>query len=75
MSYARWGEDGSQVYVYRSGDAFTCRECTLPPIIGADFVTETREGMHAHLRQHVAAGHEVPPGAFRRLEEEMRGGR
>lgn len=67
MSYARFGCDGSDVYVYASGDGVvTCCGCSL----GDSWNFALRE-MVAHLREHEARGDHVPKYVFERLEREL----
>lgn len=57
MSYARFGWDDSDVYVYLDvGGYLRCCGCPLED--DARFLTTA--GMLAHLDQHEAAGHVVP---------------
>lgn len=67
MSYARWGEDGSNVYVFGTGDEIVCMQCTLDPDPGGSFSTRQPGEMLAHLKRHREAGHIVPERAFERL--------
>lgn len=69
MSYARWGEDGSHVYVFGTGEALVCMSCTLALPAGS-FSTAYPAEMIAHLEKHRAAGHVVPERAFERLRNE-----
>ncbi len=73
MSYARWGEDGSHVYVYGMHDGeedwLTCVQCKLRPGKGS-FTCKTPGEMLRHLLEHRAQGHTVPGRALTRLEEE-----
>ena len=71
MSYARFGWDGSDVYVFMSvGSAehpngwLECCSCTLQPRVPGGFhewfrAFSTAE-MVAHLEAHIAAGQHVP---------------
>ena len=59
MSYARFGADGSSVYVFMSTSGYLeCCGCSLTP--DGPFETGTTIGMIAHLRAHTAAGGTVP---------------
>lgn len=69
MSYARWGEDGSTVYVFGTGDRLVCMQCKLL-VAGADAVTNSAAAMLAHLMFHRQAGHIVPERAILRLQSE-----
>ena len=78
MSYARWGEDGSSVYVIAVGDAshtdyLTCLQCKLQRAGAGSFTCKTPREMLAHLHEHIARGDTVPPRALIRLEEEAEG--
>lgn len=73
MSYARYGHEGSDVYVFRSGRGFECCGCILTPADTPVFDKQT--GMIHHLQEHKKAGHTVPEHAIKRLREESeRGG-
>ena len=69
MSYCRFSEDGSDVYVIGTGDGFQCY-CNEP----GNF-TDTEEGMIAHLSMHKRAGLLVPDRAVHRLWSEVGGPR
>lgn len=57
MSYVRFG-GGSDVYVYLSvGDFLDCCGCTLQ---GTSFHAGSTQIMVDHLKEHIAAGHQVP---------------
>jgi hypothetical protein len=73
MSYARKGLNGSDVYVYRTGlpsspCELICADCALLTV--SHHTEEIEAGMLAHLAQHTAAGHHVPPAAIDRLTRE-----
>lgn len=70
MSYARFGCDGSDVYVYCGVSGLVCCGCLL--MCESSFETESIEEMIRHLKDHVFNGHVVPAGTFRRLEAELR---
>lgn len=58
MSYARFGWDGSDVYVYLSVYGYLdCCGCALDKQGTACYSTDE---MIAHLEEHKAAGHHVP---------------
>lgn len=70
VSYARWGCDGSDVYVFATGDYFVCCDCKLH---GDTDATCKDEGlMIAHLLEHRDAGHVVPESAIERLKQEQK---
>jgi hypothetical protein len=65
MSYARFGWDGSDVYVYLCVDGhLECCACLL----STDWKHRSTDDMIAHLRTHQAAGHTVPPHVIPKLE-------
>jgi len=78
MSYARWGCDGSDVYVYgtqvycvdfrRVEEAWVCQHVDDE----GSFSCKTIAAMLAHLREHVARGDCVPDYTFERLDEESK---
>lgn len=78
MSYARFGWDGSDVYVFANMDGlFECMCCALQPsprpenLIGYDSHYEpTAELMVEHLLAHRSAGHVVPNDAISELRAE-----
>lgn len=62
MSYARWGWDNSDVYVFDSaadGGCLECCGCRLDPR-GWSFRTRDVEEMIRHLAKHKLARHTVP---------------
>lgn len=68
MSYARWGCDKSNVYVYASTmGGLVCCGCAL-----TDSTTEfsTSGEMVAHLNEHRANNHLVPDYTFREILED-----
>lgn len=72
MSYARFGA-GSDVYVFLSvGGYLECCSCAMQnaPNDPHVFEAETTEAMLEHLRQHRAAGHQVPEDCIERLKAE-----
>ena len=69
MSYCRFGWDGSDVYVYPSGQGIECCGCKLKQ----NFTAGTPEEMISHLALHRRAGHYVPPAAIDRLWNEIPG--
>lgn len=65
MSYARWGVDGSDVYVYAStGGGYVCCDCLR---WWASGWTKTALEMVEHLEQDRAAGLTVPDYTLERL--------
>lgn len=79
LSYARFGEDGSDVYVFHSlEDMFLCVGCRIETTetgdMTASFACHTREEMLAHLRAHLVLEHKVPDRAIDRLEREIETG-
>jgi hypothetical protein len=71
MSYARWGEDGSSVYVIGTNDGerdlLVCVQCSE----GSSFSCESALQMLSHLIAHRERGDVVPERAFERLREEI----
>lgn len=72
MSYVRFGEDGSDVYVYGHVDGFiTCVDCLLGT--GGSYSTDTDLGrfdqMIVHVIDHLRFGHTVPDSVITRLIE------
>ena len=67
MSYCRFGEDGSDVYVYPSTSCIVCCGCSLDGAYEAD----TPREMLNHLTLHIVKGHKVPRDAIDRLEQEI----
>jgi hypothetical protein len=71
MSYARWGLEGSEVYVYRNdAGQYVCCDCARE---GESVWLETAAHMITHLEADRAAGYTVPEGALDRLRDEVRG--
>lgn len=57
MSYARFGYDDSDVYVFLSSEGYLeCCGCSL----NEQWYYETTDEMLAHLEEHRAQGHNVP---------------
>ncbi len=77
MSYARFGWDGSDVYVFEhTGGGIECCGCCLTDPaedtwFGSMNFKTPREAL-AHLEEHVAAGHCVPSDTFNRMREEYK---
>lgn len=79
MSYARFGWDNSDVYVYYdTGGYYNCCACALRPstrpenLLGVEsFHCQTKAEMIAHLiDEHRAAGHTVPDDCIEELRAE-----
>jgi len=68
MSYARFGCDGSDVYVFTSTAGLECCGCALEDATAVP-VFESNVAMIAHLERHVAAGHVVPDNCLERLRD------
>ena len=67
MSYARFGADGSDVYVFfNTGGYFECCACRLAK---PDLMTMVAEEMAVHLQEHRKAGHCVPQSCIERILE------
>ncbi len=67
MSYARFGWDDSDVYVYLDcGGYLTCCGCSLSADSSFPAFYSTAD-MLAHLRQHRMLGHVVPQDALDQL--------
>ena len=61
MSYVRFGEEGSSVYIYPDIRGFTtCCACAFTPPDEDDFRTVDLDDMLAHIARHRGAGHVVP---------------
>lgn len=69
MSYARFGLEGSDVYVYETvdedGPSIVCFGCKLY----GDFASSTIEGIVGHLHLHRERGDCVPNSCFQQIEE------
>ena len=64
MSYVRWGEEGSDVYVYEHVEGLLICGCDF--FVGS-FGTRTVYEMVWHLERHRQAGHVVPARVFSAL--------
>jgi len=80
MSYARKGEDGSDVYVYYSGN-YVCQGCRIWPRqelrrerLLYTWCCEQPADMLAHLMLHRERGHHVPERAIQRLQGDVEAG-
>jgi hypothetical protein len=66
MSYIRFNEDGSDVYVFLNCDGYlSCCGCKLDQA----WQHYSTADMLDHLRAHIGAGHCVPDHAFAGLKE------
>lgn len=66
MSYARFGWEGSDVYVFLDVSGhFNCCGCSLD-----DGWHDSTDAIVAHLRAHQAAGHHVPADTITSLEHD-----
>lgn len=76
MSYARWGWNGSDVYVFRNvGGWLECCGCSLNSpsdgeLFPESFEAMTTQDMLDHLKLHQAEGHTVPGECIEGLEED-----
>jgi hypothetical protein len=68
VSYARKGLDGSDVYVFATGDDWVCHECSLAR--AGDVRCDTPLMMLTHLQAHIDCGHTVPAAALERLHSD-----
>ncbi len=100
MAYCRFGQDGSDVYLFggrgwNGEEAFDCCGCLLRPMEWVDdsdhflggylspldpandpgiFLEPSRQKVLDHLREHLAAGHNVPDYVFTAIWEETEWG-
>ncbi len=66
MSFARFGADGSDVYLFENaGGWLECCGCALPT--HSSYRTRDVAAFLAHLDEHRAAGHHVPAAASERV--------
>lgn len=65
MSFVRFGEDGSDVYVYECKTGLECCACQLRK----DWIHPTYSAMLDHLGEHRKAGHRVPQDVFDELRK------
>jgi hypothetical protein len=72
MAYARFGAEGSDVYLWPGDIGYVCDLCAIALKEAGRSRTymEHPEEAIAHLEQHRAAGHVVPESAFNELREE-----
>jgi hypothetical protein len=66
MSYARFGWEGSDVYVYLGRGGYECCGCHLDS--QGWWYGKSTDAIVGHLKDHQAAGHTVPPSAFEEIE-------
>lgn len=69
MSYVRFNQDGSEVYLYGSDSGIVCCGCKLEE---DGWATLSPKDMLEHLRQHVKAKHVVPGWLFELIKEEVK---
>ncbi len=71
MSYARFGWDGSDVYVFMhvSGH-LECCACILAHGDWESFLAGGTQTMVDHLKKHELAGHQIPSDIYGRLWED-----
>lgn len=60
MSFARFGRDGSHVYVFRTEKGVECCGCILDRTGFYSFITDRGDLMLAHLNRHREKGGHVP---------------
>lgn len=69
MSYARFGCEGSDVYLFPTMDGqYQCCGCLMQ---AHSFITPSIEHFLAHLDEHRKAGHHIPESAMRRIREDI----
>lgn len=74
MAYARYGADGSDVYVFMHyNGCFVCFGCEDAPNED-ELRLPSRSALIAHLEDHRKRGHFVPEQAFERLRSEIAAG-
>jgi hypothetical protein len=69
MSYARFGQDGSDVYVIAAERGMICCMCALA-VDNQDVICPNARTMMAHLSYHARNGHHVPDACLARLRAE-----
>lgn len=73
MSYARFGCEDSDVYLFWNTDQqWDCCGCLLQE--RGSFQTESLEHFMFHLSEHLEAGHTVPQSAFDFIREDVKAG-
>jgi len=71
MSYARFGWDNSDVYVFlHVGGFIECCACVLAHEDWEPFHAGDTQTMVNHLKKHEISGHVVPPSVYERLWED-----
>lgn len=70
MSYARWGYEDSDVYVYLDCSGFLLCVCGDPAETGLGFRAYKTEDMITHLKEHQVEGRTVPTSTFADLLED-----
>lgn len=68
MSYIRFGEDGSNVYMYGSKDDWIC--CCFCALAEKSQYLKTHQDAMMHLDEHRKHGHIVPEHVYERLRAE-----
>ena len=68
MSFVRFGEDNSDVYVYESAMGLECCGCKLNKTLEFKYFSLYSE-MIEHLQLHQDQGHQVPEFVFVELRE------
>jgi hypothetical protein len=72
MAYARKGEHGSDIYLYRATDGeWRCVECPLWE--NQDEILPTIGAVGAHVLLHKEAGHHIPERCLTRVAMELLG--
>ena len=70
MALARFGCDGSDVYVYYDvGGFINCCGCNLN---GQSFHADTERQMIDHLKEHEKKGHHIPGYVYDELSDELK---
>jgi len=65
VSFIRFGERGSDVYVFEStSSVYECCDCDLDPRRDRRHHTPSAAAMAEHLREHLRAGDVVPDGVI-----------
>jgi hypothetical protein len=71
MSYARFGWDGSDVYVFAHvGGFLECCACILSHEDWESFQASDTQTMVDHLKKHEMSGHGVPKSIYKYLWED-----
>ena len=69
MSYCRFTRGVSDLYIINT--SYGVIQCLGCPLHGSVSI-ETRTEMIAHVKEHIEAGHLVPPYVLQRLERELK---